>query len=60
MGRGAIQVEGLVPDYLIGTLEEIQSQYALAFVFLSRFLTYLCRLWIQILNNFVAGQGVGE
>jgi exportin-2 (importin alpha re-exporter) len=51
----ALNVEGLGPDYVIETIEEIQPRYVLACA-LGHVLIAIRRLWSQILTNFVLPQ----
>jgi exportin-2 (importin alpha re-exporter) len=52
----AIDVEGLNPDYFIAAVEGIQPQYRHFIFGLFCLLTGACRLWSQILINFVVPQ----
>jgi exportin-2 (importin alpha re-exporter) len=53
----AINVNGLTPDYLIQTVDEIQPGYDPDFhASYTEFIMPPCRLWSQVVANFVAPQ----
>lgn len=53
----AINVDGLGPDYVISSVEEIQPQLVISIMDKHyRMLTHSTRLWSQIVGNFVAPQ----
>jgi exportin-2 (importin alpha re-exporter) len=51
----ALDIEGLGPDYVINTIDEIQPRYVLLLP-VRDVLTRIHRLWSQVLTNFVVPQ----
>ena len=53
----AINANGLTPDYLVQTVEEIQLGYQFSFCYILAMLTAMARsLWSQVVSNFVVPQ----
>jgi exportin-2 (importin alpha re-exporter) len=53
----AINANGLTPDYLVQTVDEIQPGYRFSFCYIFAVLTAAARsLWSQIVSNFVVPQ----